>query len=74
MFTWCRSSSSSGTLRDENVTKRVLEKLKKSFNTNVPKSYVENVAYGVVPKMGLSVEETKELYHVKVWCVFFSFL
>ncbi|KAJ4895800.1 Uncharacterized protein Rs2_22594 [Raphanus sativus] len=59
------SSSSSGTLRDENVTKRVLEKLKKSFNTNVPKSYVENVAYGVVPKMGLSVEETKELYHVK---------
>lgn len=22
--------------------------------------------YGVVPKMGFSVEETKELYHVKV--------
>ncbi|KAJ0247019.1 DNA-directed RNA polymerase subunit alpha [Hirschfeldia incana] len=61
------SSSSLGSLRDENVTKRGLEKLKNSFNTNVPKSYVENVAYGVVSKMGFSVEATKELYHVKVF-------
>ncbi|KAG2329026.1 hypothetical protein Bca52824_000206 [Brassica carinata] len=51
---------------DGNVTKSVLEKFKKTFHTNVPKSYVENIAYGVVPKMGFSVEETKELYHVKV--------
>ncbi|CDY71064.1 BnaAnng35970D [Brassica napus] len=61
------SDNSSDTLRDDNVTKRVLEKLKRSFRTNVPKSYVENTVYGVVPKMGFSVEETKELYHVKVF-------
>ncbi|KAL0714383.1 hypothetical protein Bca4012_021362 [Brassica carinata] len=60
------SANSSETLRDGNVTKSVLEKFKKTFHTNVPKSYVENIAYGVVPKMGFSVEETKELYHVKV--------
>ncbi|CAN7094964.1 unnamed protein product [Brassica rapa subsp. narinosa] len=60
------SANSSDTLRDDIVTKRVLEKLKRSFRTNVPKSYVENTVYGVVPKMGFSVEETKELYHVKV--------
>ncbi|CAH8382735.1 unnamed protein product [Eruca vesicaria subsp. sativa] len=61
-----RSANSSETVRDENITKRVLEKLKRSFPTNVPKSYVENVMYEVVPKMGFCVEETKELYHVKV--------
>ncbi|KAF3574866.1 hypothetical protein F2Q69_00061823 [Brassica cretica] len=60
------SAHSSDSLRDDNVTKRVLGKLKRSFRTNVPKSYVENTVYGVVPKMGFSVEETKELYHVKV--------
>ncbi|CAL9246417.1 unnamed protein product [Arabidopsis halleri] len=54
------------TLRDGPLTKSTLEKLKKMFHTNVPKSYVENVRYGVVHKMGFCVEETKELYHVKV--------
>ena len=44
---------------------------KKSFLTNVPKSYVENIGSGVVPKIGFAVEETKELYYVKV--VFFVF-
>ncbi|KAG7560819.1 hypothetical protein ISN45_Aa05g023070 [Arabidopsis thaliana x Arabidopsis arenosa] len=58
--------SSSDTLRDDPLTKSTLEKLKKTFRTNVPKSYVENVRYGVVHKMGFCVEETKELYHVKV--------
>ncbi|CAD5325786.1 unnamed protein product [Arabidopsis thaliana] len=58
--------SSSGTLRDGPLTKSTLEKLKKMFRTNVPKSYVENVGYRAVHKMGFCVEETKELYHVKV--------
>ncbi|XP_024013541.1 uncharacterized protein LOC18021178 [Eutrema salsugineum] len=52
--------------RDGQLTKSRLEKLKKSFYTNVPKSYAENIRYGVVSKMGFCVEETKELYHVKV--------
>ncbi|CAA7046172.1 unnamed protein product [Microthlaspi erraticum] len=52
-------------IRDVPLTKSKLEKQKKYFNTNVSKSYVENIVYGVVPKMGLCVEETKELYHVK---------
>uniref|UniRef100_A0A0D3DT00 DUF7903 domain-containing protein n=1 Tax=Brassica oleracea var. oleracea TaxID=109376 RepID=A0A0D3DT00_BRAOL len=62
-----RSANSSETLRDDNLTKRVLEKFNKSIITNVPKSYVENIAYGVVPKMGFCVETTKKLYHVKVF-------
>jgi len=40
------------------------------FRTNVPKSYVENVGYRAVHKMGFCVEETKELYHVKVVLLF----
>ncbi|KAL1212510.1 hypothetical protein V5N11_036085 [Cardamine amara subsp. amara] len=58
--------SSSETLRDGPIAKNTLEKLKKSFHTNVPKSYVENIEYGVVHNMGFCAEETKELFHVKV--------
>ncbi|CAH2064157.1 unnamed protein product [Thlaspi arvense] len=60
-------ANSSETLRDGPLTKRALEKLKKSFHTNVPKSYVQNIGLGAVPKMGFCADqETKELYHVKV--------
>ncbi|XP_010412766.1 PREDICTED: uncharacterized protein LOC104699120 [Camelina sativa] len=48
------------------VEVRTLNKLKKSFQTNVPKSYVVNIEYGGVPDMGFCVEKTKELYLVKV--------
>ncbi|EOA24246.1 hypothetical protein CARUB_v10017482mg [Capsella rubella] len=57
---------SSETVRDGLLTKvSALKKLKKSFQTNVPKSYVENIGYKAVPDMGFSIEETKELYLVK---------
>ncbi|XP_023637760.1 uncharacterized protein LOC17886738 [Capsella rubella] len=55
-----------GTLRDGSLNQRTLEKLKNYFYTNVSKSYFENIGYGVVHDMGFCVEETKELYHVKV--------
>ncbi|XP_010431345.1 PREDICTED: uncharacterized protein LOC104715651 [Camelina sativa] len=48
------------------VEERTLNKWKKSFQTNVPKSYVENIEYGVVPDMRFCVEKTKELYLVNV--------
>ncbi|CAN8254587.1 unnamed protein product [Cochlearia groenlandica] len=59
-------ASLSKTIRDGLLTKTKLERLKKAFHTNVPKSYVENIVYDVVHKMRLCVEETKELYYVKV--------
>ncbi|XP_010427123.1 PREDICTED: uncharacterized protein LOC104712030 [Camelina sativa] len=58
--------SSSEALTDGPLTQSILEKLKKTFRTNVPKSYFENIGYGVVHNMAFCVEEPKELYHVKV--------
>ncbi|XP_010427106.1 PREDICTED: uncharacterized protein LOC104712010 [Camelina sativa] len=55
-----------GTLTDGPLTQSILEKLRKTLITDVPKSYFENIGFGVVHNMGFCVEEPKELYHVKV--------
>ncbi|MQM23859.1 hypothetical protein Taro_056929 [Colocasia esculenta] len=42
-------------------------KLNKSFYTNVPCAYVEEVEHLIVPKIGLDFDSEKERYHVKVF-------
>lgn len=44
-----------------------LRRLKKSFYTNIPTSYMDYITNKVVPKTGLDFEEEKDIYHVKVF-------
>ncbi|GLT71865.1 hypothetical protein SLA2020_438520 [Shorea laevis] len=43
-----------------------LRKLKRSFYTNVPNSYIENIMGEVARKIEVDFEEEKDLYHVKL--------
>lgn len=49
------------------VDEAILRQLRRLIDTNIPSSYMENVIDGVVPKIGVDVEEQKEVYHVKVF-------
>lgn len=40
--------------------------MRKSFYTNVPNEYMEEIQQSVVPKIGFDFESAKEHYHVKV--------
>jgi hypothetical protein len=48
------------------VEEAILRQLNKSFYTNIPSSYMENIIDGVVPAIGVDFEEEKEVYTVKV--------
>ncbi|XP_030475385.1 uncharacterized protein LOC115692617 isoform X2 [Syzygium oleosum] len=43
-----------------------LKWLKRKFYTNLPSSYMENVTHKVIPEIGLSFEDEKDIYHVKL--------
>ncbi|CAK7341303.1 unnamed protein product [Dovyalis caffra] len=48
------------------VEEAILRQLKRSFYTNIPSSYMENITDGVVPVIGVDFEEEKDIYHVKL--------
>lgn len=48
------------------VTTEILKQLKRSFYTDVPASYAENIVKEVVLKIRLDFKEEKEMYNVKV--------
>ncbi|VFQ92646.1 unnamed protein product [Cuscuta campestris] len=50
----------------ESWTESSLRKLKRSFYTNLPSSYVEHITSEIVHKVGLTFEGDKEVYQVKI--------
>ncbi|KAJ6858322.1 hypothetical protein NC652_040789 [Populus alba x Populus x berolinensis] len=44
----------------------ILRQLKRSLDTDIPSSYMENIIDGVVPAIGVDFEEEKDVYTVKV--------
>ncbi|KAI3862369.1 hypothetical protein MKX03_014387 [Papaver bracteatum] len=43
-----------------------LSRMKRSFNTHIPKSFPESVLTVVLPELGVELEEEKEYYYVRV--------
>ncbi|GMN25920.1 hypothetical protein TIFTF001_001105 [Ficus carica] len=61
----------SSLVNQESVTKDLvdedaLRRMKRSFQTNLPKSYMESILQEGVPKIGVEFEDEKDVYHVKV--------
>ncbi|KAK3441910.1 hypothetical protein EUGRSUZ_B02176 [Eucalyptus grandis] len=48
------------------VTKASLKRSKKTFYSNLPSLYMENVTHKVIPEIGLSFEDEKDIYHVQL--------
>ncbi|XP_044466607.1 uncharacterized protein LOC123196618 isoform X1 [Mangifera indica] len=48
------------------VTETTLKQLRRTFYTNVPTSYMENIIHGVVPKIGVDFKADNDVYHIKV--------
>ncbi|KAF8039228.1 hypothetical protein BT93_B1704 [Corymbia citriodora subsp. variegata] len=48
------------------ATEASLKRLKQSFYAYLPSSYVENVTHKVIPEVGLSFEDEKDIYHVEL--------
>ncbi|CAK7341307.1 unnamed protein product [Dovyalis caffra] len=48
------------------VEEAILRQLKRSFYTNIPSSYMENITDGVVPVIGVDFEEEKDIYDVNL--------
>ncbi|GMN25925.1 hypothetical protein TIFTF001_001106 [Ficus carica] len=48
------------------VDEDALRRMKRSFKTNLPKSYMESILQEGVPKIGVEFEDEKDIYHVKV--------
>ncbi|XP_030962416.1 uncharacterized protein LOC115983781 isoform X1 [Quercus lobata] len=48
------------------ATETTLSQLKRSFYTNIPNSYMENIKGEVAQKIKFDFEEEKDLYHVKL--------
>ena len=44
-----------------------LSQLRRSFYTNIPNSYMENIMGEVAKKIKVDFEEEKDLYHVRVF-------
>ncbi|KAI9187117.1 hypothetical protein LWI28_024608 [Acer negundo] len=53
-------------LRKDHVDETTLRRMKRTFYTNTPYSYMENITSGVVPKIGVDLVEGKNIYHIKV--------
>ena len=49
------------------ATETTLSQLKRSFYTNIPNSYMENIKGEVAQKIKFDFEEEKDLYLVKVF-------
>ena len=49
------------------ATETTLSQLRRSFYTNIPNSYMENIKGEVTQKIKVDFEEEKDLYHVKVF-------
>ncbi|KAI3859966.1 hypothetical protein MKW92_012985 [Papaver armeniacum] len=54
------------TLRGRSEFEASLSRMKRSFNTHIPKSFPESVLNVVVPEIGVELEEEKEYYYVRV--------
>ncbi|KAL3750448.1 hypothetical protein ACJRO7_011450 [Eucalyptus globulus] len=52
--------------RGHMVTKASLKWLKRIFYTNLPSSYLENLTHKVIPEIGLSFKDEKDIYLVKL--------
>ncbi|RXI02436.1 hypothetical protein DVH24_030365 [Malus domestica] len=50
----------------KNLCPEILKQLRKSFYTNIPVSYKENIVNEVVPKIGVDFEEEKDTFQIKV--------
>ncbi|XP_018498795.2 uncharacterized protein LOC103930352 isoform X2 [Pyrus x bretschneideri] len=50
----------------KNLCPEILKQLRKSFYTNIPVSYKENIVNEVVPKIGVDFEEEKDTFQVKL--------
>lgn len=48
------------------VDEDALRRMKRSFKTNLPKSYMESILQEGVPKIGVEFEDEKDIYHVKL--------
>nr|TKR60133.1 hypothetical protein D5086_0000324440 [Populus alba] len=48
------------------VEEAMLRQLRRSFHTDIPSSYMENIIDGVVPAIGVDFLEEKDVYTVKV--------
>ena len=49
------------------ATETTLSQLRRSFYTNIPNSYMENIKGEAAQKIKFDFEEEKDLYHVKVF-------
>ena len=63
---------SSSSLKEESMTEDLacedkLRQLKRSFNTNIPKSYMKYIVEEGAQKIGVEFEGDKDVYHVKVF-------
>ncbi|KAJ0014768.1 hypothetical protein Pint_20250 [Pistacia integerrima] len=53
-------------VKKDPVSETTLKRLWRTFYTNVPTSYMENIIGGVVPKIGVDFETDKDVYHIRV--------
>ncbi|MCL7028315.1 hypothetical protein MKW94_008406 [Papaver nudicaule] len=53
-------------LRDRSEYEASLSRMKRLFNTSVPKSFTESVLNVVITEIGVSLDEKKEYYYVRV--------
>ncbi|KAH7571772.1 hypothetical protein JRO89_XS04G0137800 [Xanthoceras sorbifolium] len=65
LFSGSPSCGLESVVKDQ-VAETTLRQLRKSFYTNIPSSYMENIVSGVVPKIGFDLIDEKEVFHVKV--------
>ncbi|KAI9186466.1 hypothetical protein LWI28_017531 [Acer negundo] len=66
LFHGSPSVSSESVLRKDHVAETTLRRMKRTFYTNTPCSYMENIISGVVPKIGVDLVEEKNIYHIKL--------
>ncbi|KAK0600732.1 hypothetical protein LWI29_017936 [Acer saccharum] len=66
LFHGTPSVRSESVLRKDHVDETTLRRMKRTFYTNTPYSYMENIISGVVPKIGADLVEEKNIYHIKV--------
>ncbi|KAJ4968399.1 hypothetical protein NE237_015100 [Protea cynaroides] len=61
-----RPSSQLDTISQKSDIETAWSQVKRSFNTNIPSSYVELILQGLIPNIGVDVDKEKEYFHVKV--------
>ncbi|KAK4851178.1 hypothetical protein QYF36_012974 [Acer negundo] len=65
LFSGSPSCGLEGVRKDE-VAETTLRQLRRSFYTNIPSSYMENIVSGAVPMIGFDPVDEKEIFHVKL--------